>query len=400
MKYTIVRVCKLWYSVGIGMLYSEARVTRMESLTALSRTLVAPGSHFGALINELIVSCFVSSADTTRFQDTVQRIIKRCPSLSGLRIDPSFVPPEVAHIVSWSMDQQLRRMQFTYQLLDIVHLEWGSNLILEDLNEFLQHCPNLRSLWLNYAVDSIHVNPRFEKPICLPQLEELVVCPHIYAGMWLMPKLQRLTSPYCFSCTAHSLRYLHLTSLHDCRSLQLTLDECTSLEHLAFLPYNRSLSHIDGPAEICLLTHNSVKWIDLWVDLSDTRYNLMALINNPIRGLPALRRIRLLDSSLRHLSTMELPALLSPETAEAEDGCEYTYGGFEIKQTGHIVFKKDSPIQFENLLGIPPDEDEDEDDNYFDPFGSSTPYDYTSDPRSFFPGSSSSSSDRSRLIWR
>ena len=74
--------CKLWRDVGLGLLYGEVVIRRVDSLPALLRTIVAP-SYVGELIKKIAISCVVLFGDDlTAIEQCVKGIVVHCPSLS------------------------------------------------------------------------------------------------------------------------------------------------------------------------------------------------------------------------------------------------------------------------------------------------------------------------------
>jgi len=289
-KRTIVAVCKLWRDIGLGLLYGEVVIRRVDSLPALLRTIVAPSTDIRELIKKIAISCVVPfSEDLTAFEQCVKRIVAYCPSLSRLTIDPSFHPISIDTELH---EERLLPLCVSDDILNITHLDWGYSLLLSDLISLLPQCPNLRSLHFHLrsydGLDGPDIENALSHLVVLPNLRELhfVRLDGLWgldnyvdsrlAAQWSMPQLERFTYVNACSlgfanivgfCQIHggSLRYLHLGP--DWRewilnsTVQNIIDECPLLERLV-LWMLRNLEIITS------LWHRKLMWMDIWLDLS------------------------------------------------------------------------------------------------------------------------------------
>ena len=400
MKRTIVAISKLWRDVGLGLLYSEVIIRRVDSLPTLLRTVSVPDSGIGHLIKKLMISCVVPFGDDlSLFERTVNGIIAHCPSLSHLTMHPSFYPVAVDAEPSEIHLQPLRVSNITP---NITHLDWGYCLLLSDLVLLLQHCPNLTSLRFHlHSYD--HLNQLdFENAlrtlVTLPNLRELyyvrsdstngfldTYVDSVLAAQWSIPQLERFTYGNTRSlgfadivgfCRIHgrSLRYLHLGPdwrdwiLND--TVQKIIDECASLEHLVLW--------MSGDYDIIhSLSHPKITWVDVWVDLPPMLRRVEKFAQMPIPGLLSLRRLRVFDNRLWRPRATDLPVILPPDAAVERNGFEYTYFGLNIQQLGHLVLQTDQTTNFvlEDSSSSSDDEDKESD---FDP-DTIPPYDNTSE---------------------
>ena len=371
-KRTIVAVCKLWRDVGLGLLYDEVVIRRVDSLPALLRTIVAPSTYIGELIKKIAISCVVPFGDDLMaFEQCVKRIVAHCPSLCRLTIHPSFHP---ISIDTESHQVRLLPLRVSDDILNITHLDWAYCLLLSDLISLLPQCPNLRSLHFHLRsydrLDQSDVETALSNLVVLPSLRELnfvrsddpwgaLDSPYTdvdsqLAAQWSMPRLERFTYGNTRSlefanivgfCQIHggSLRYLHLGPdwrewiLND--TVQNVIDECPLLEHLVLW--------MSGNLEIITsLHHRKLMWMDIWLDLPAIMKKVETFSQARIPGLPFLRRMRIFDNRLWRSCATELPALLPPEAAAECDGFQYTYFGLNVKQLGHLVFQVDQKHRF------------------------------------------------------
>jgi hypothetical protein len=308
----------------------------------------------------MVISCFVPFGDDlTVFEESMKHVIANCSSLSNLVFDPSF---QLSQNKPW-WRRVSRSLRIGDGALNIRHLNWGYNLLLDDLVSVLQYCPNLESLQFHLHDDH---HSDFQKAIStnvlLPRLQELQLVRHNgsnpliehaesrLAARWLMPQLQRFTYnnndfrgivDMAGFCRIHggSLRYLHLGP--DWRkwvgkdALQGILDQCPALEHLV-------LWMSGNLHTVCSLVHPKIVWIDVWVvEMASTLKILESFLQTRPQGLLSLDRVRVFDSRLWRSHATDLPSLLPPATAVLEDGFEYNYIGLNIKQQGNLVFRTD-----------------------------------------------------------
>jgi hypothetical protein len=364
-KRAIVAVCRLWWDVGIELLYGKVSIRWVDSLAALVCTLVAPTFHVAKLVKKIMISCMIPFGnDITAFEKCMKHVIVNCPSLSSLVVNPSFQPVP-RDIPSWEL--VLRSIRVSDGIVNIRHLDWGYYLRLDGLVSLLQHCPNIESLQFHLHD---HYHRVFEKAssmlVLLPHLQELRIVRHDIPGTpidhaesklvanWSMPQLQRLIYSnsdsfglaniveFCrFQCS--SLRYLHLGPdwrhwiLAD--TLQNTLDECPALEHLVlWMSGNLGIIHA--------LSHPKIMWIDVWVDIPCVLDGLNVFVRTKCPRLLSLRRMRVFDNRLWRPYATDLPTLLPPMTAIQRDGFEFTYIGLNIQEKGHIVFQTDTTYNF------------------------------------------------------
>jgi len=385
-KRTIVAVCKLWRDVGLGLLYDEVVIRRVDSLPALLRTIVSPNTDIGELIKKIAISCVVPFGDgIMAFEQCVKCIVAHCPSLSRLTIDPSFHP---IPIDTGPHEVQLRPLRVSDDILNITHLDWGYCLLLSDLISLLPQCPNLISLHFHLRpynrLDQPDVENALSNLVVLPNLRELhfvrsnsprgldtYVVDSRLAAQWSMPRLEQFTYGNTRSlvfgnivgfCQIHggSLRYLHLGPdwrewiIND--TVQNIIDECPLLEHLVLWMW--------GNLEIITsLRHRKLMWMDIWLGLSAIIKNVETCSQVRTAGLPFLRRMRIFDNRLWRSCAMELPVLLPPEAAAECDGCQYTYFGLNVMQLGHLAFQVD---QTTNTI-FETDSDDSDEGSDFDP---------------------------------
>jgi hypothetical protein len=355
-KRMIVAVCRRWWDVGIELLYKEVVIRRADCLAFLLRTLVAPGSRVGRLITRMVISCIVPfEDDLIVFEESMKHVIANCPSLSNLVFDPSFPP-----LSQLTTDRIFRSLQIGDGTFNITHLDWGYSLLIGDLVRLLQHCPSLESLQFHLHDRHSDVQKVIGTTVLLPHLQELQLLRYDatnnaiehfeskFAARWSMPQLQKFTynnnGPSAFAditgfCQIHgsSLRCLHLGP--DWRewigtdTLQGILNQCPALEHLV-LWVSGNLRTVSS------LGHPKIVWIDAWVDLCRTR-ELETFLHTKPQGLPSLNRVRVFDNRLWRPFAINLPYLLPPANAILEDGLEYDYIDYNIKQEGNLVYRTD-----------------------------------------------------------
>ncbi|KIM81824.1 hypothetical protein PILCRDRAFT_821179 [Piloderma croceum F 1598] len=316
----------------------------------------------------MVISCFFPFGDDlTVFEESMKHVIANCSSLSNLVFDPSFLSQNTWRIVSHSL-------RIEDGALNIRHLEWGHNLLLDDLVSLLQYCTNLESLQFHLR-DDHHYDFRnaISTSVLLPRLRELqlvrynassiLLIEHAesrLAARWSMPQLRRFTYDnndfpgfvkrpgfvdIAGFCRIHggSLRYLHLGP--DWRewigqdALQGILDQCPALEHLV-------LWMSGNLHTVCSLVHPKIVWIDVWVEMASTLKILESFLQTRPQGLLSLDRVRVFDNRFWRPHATDLPSLLPPATAVLEDGFEYNYIGLNIKQKGNLVFRTDLTCNF------------------------------------------------------
>ncbi|KDQ55604.1 hypothetical protein JAAARDRAFT_48530 [Jaapia argillacea MUCL 33604] len=208
------------------------------------------------------------------------------------------------------------------------------------IDKVLNSCLTLRSLTLTLPA----VLP---EAICLPQLEtlHLTLISPIETGLsplatWSIPQLKALTLAIDKQISVNALLAAHGTCLKflhfQCvTSSDLLLNDdtlstsCPQLEHLV-MPCSGFWPN----------QHPTLKWLDLWEPweptfcrrAEGTLKNLQAAELLPaLMRLPALSRVRFLDTSLSHFS--DLPQLLPPGLVTNDDIGKCDLGGLTVVQT-------------------------------------------------------------------
>jgi hypothetical protein len=375
-------------------------VRSVDNLARLHRTLTTSGSDVGRLVKKLVVSCVVLFADLTPFEQCLRQIIASCPDLSHLVIHPSFHPVFI-NLRPWTplsfqehTEVKLRSVCAFDKILNITRLDFGSSLLLSDLVSLLPFCLRLESLRFYLRNEDSPGHPGSEEALNtsleLSNLRELLYIrsdslvpmgantyvDNTLGSRWSLPLLRRFTYVFmdgsawadiCGFCgfNGRFLRYLHLgpdwrswiirfgTTVQE--SLQEIFDECPVLEHLVLW--------ISGaPGILYSLSHTTIMWIDLWMEISKVMEDPHTIVQVNPPGLTSLRRIRVFDSRLCHPRSLDLPILLAPEIVPPTEGTDHTYMGLHIKQTEYLVFQMDSTVNYP--IG---DDDEELDGSDFDP---------------------------------
>ena len=355
MKKSIVRVCKAWWKVGSELLYEEISMRRIGQIPALLRTLDANNS-IGDMIKNLEISCFIPAGYLSLFQVDLARIFALCFRITRL----SFT----AHTSTSAAENPLSCIAFPPSLHDacakLTCLECNHPMDPEYLMSALRVCVNLQSLWICLpcmdGLDGCNVIGR--RPLCLEHLQTLRLMIQsenasdlsMITLHWRMPTLHNVIihelsclddtvdwkyKQDFFAAFGACLRYVHIRPHWPPHFIdaQNSIKHCPVLEHLAIWP-SPNLFQMS-------LSHQTVKWIDLWTSTEGEEQTYTALRESLSQeALPSLIGLRELDGALS--SQTDWPSVLPPDSEVDVDGVEYRFAGVHVKHTARGIFKMDT----------------------------------------------------------
>jgi hypothetical protein len=219
-------------------------------------------------------------------------------------------------------------------------------------------CLNLQSLWICLprmdGPDEFSVIGRH--PLCLEHLQTLRLiiqsenARHLSTITlhWRMPTLHNViiqelgcvdatvdckyTQDF-FAAFGACLRYVHFRPywIPGFIDVQKCIKHCPVLEHLAIWT---------SPKTFQSLSHQTVKWIDVWASTEDENQTYTAFRESLSQeAFPSLISLRELDDALP--SKTDWPSVLPPDSEVDLDGVEYRFAGFHVKHTARGIFKMD-----------------------------------------------------------
>jgi hypothetical protein len=361
-KKALIRVCKQWWHVAMPIFYEDVSLRHMTQLAALVRTVKLPNVGIGSLIRRVDVMCYILPGDLHLFATQLQRLFDQCPNVTRLGYNAITSPEPLNWICTFQHHATLRSL---YPRL--THLECGENVDFSNLTGVLLKCSSLQSL-------TCHLRSPNDKPwpadyealkfqVNLPKLKALhcIVkyngkpCLETIASQWGMPNLEHLSVDHISVYNAensnqsllrahgHHLKFLCIQPLCTAPyqdkyviNPQILLQHCPVLEHLVI-----------PPANLLLLSHPRVTWVDVWATDDDDQQSHMILRDSISAAFPALRGVRVLDLNLT--TVLDISSMLHP--APFNDGNNFTYEfpGVHIHYSSGMITKID-------YMGIDKDE--------------------------------------------
>ena len=335
-----VLVCKLWWDVGIDLLYQDITIRRVDQTPALLRALKL-NTRLGPLVRTFQVHCYIPPSFMRMLCDGLSEIPDLCCNIVRLVINPK---TESSHFLDLDRFSSL----FSKSIVDL-ELTLDRMLITP-----LALCSDLISL-------TIHIKDRQVPipPLVFDRLEEFNCVWHYHMngdnlmaglihGVWAMPSLKQLS--LCSSdlfvrrclpfIQAHgkSLICLGLRGMHGTKFLQDALSLCSSLRHLV-------VDMSRGPSFSLALEifHPTLEYIDLWANphhLDLQSWTTCTLASHK-RFFPALRNVRIIDEALYSVGGLRLPIAISPDESEGRWvhlGVNIFYSSFCVVQddTDHL----------------------------------------------------------------
>ncbi|KAK7054443.1 hypothetical protein VNI00_003641 [Paramarasmius palmivorus] len=360
-------VCKDWYLASQPLLYEDVLLWDLSHLHLFNRTIdTFPGTQ-RLLVKRITLSRFTFGVDGAKHAR--MKLLELCPNVSSLTLLPA-----------WTITPSPMLSLAQLRMPHLTELQLGEHMDfeVEDLAK------------LSYSIETLQIE--FSKPdmtsgkVYWPRLHALVLgSPNtaLPGCDWVMPNLQSLTLASCNLSTwdqlylfiekhGQRLVYLSITGTDDVWShMQRILDVTVELKHLALQAPFKGVP--------VALSHQSVKWIDIWVscymECFDKEWS---------SGLPALQRLRQLDRALLTTrASYRLPEILHPGTVESD--CRFVYSGVDIFQEGDYVGRNDLPYvdQFDSEEEEDSEIDEAESEPKSDDSDSDPPWgedeDYSSD---------------------
>ncbi|KAG6897672.1 hypothetical protein C0992_012421 [Termitomyces sp. T32_za158] len=351
MKLALALVSRTWYAPGIGLLYKEVAIRRLNQIPALLETLEKSPSVFGVLVKRITLDMFVSPDYGASFTRHMQRIVDLCPRLVGFTFSSPLPLPTKA--VLPKLRSSLR------------YLRVDASVSPAELYDLLKHTrKSLVSLSIHVHDPPEHLATR--KIYSLPQLDSLTLkITHAGVDAWsllghilIMPKLERLTfellaghdsveqlslrwesmiEPITAFCERYeNLKYLNINPgfRRKAGDMQGVLDVCPNLEHLVV--YNGAT----------LESHPTLKWVDICTSKmfgpdDDSRWAHDSALNRlrksvtPV-GFPALygtRHLHICSPRLHDIATRLPPeSVLTPSEAY-----EFNFPGVYVRHEPGFV---------------------------------------------------------------
>jgi hypothetical protein len=346
---SIAGVCKAWWHVGVELMYQEISIRRVGQMAALLRTLDA-NNDIGSFVKSIEISCFLPPGYLLLFKTDIRRIFDYCPRVTRLVFTAADLNEDALLYIALTSAQH-----DTFS--NLTRLECVCPVDCVDLIAVLQVCTNVRFLWI--CIDGPNDGLALNTPLCLAHLETLRLTVGTFnerhlqkvALHWQMPSLKNVIvyelnefadaqslsdREEFFRAFGIGLQYLHIRPYRACGNtypidVQRLLDRCPALKHLAVCP------SLKLPTQ---LSHQSIKWIDLWTSPKGEDEIYLNLRNSlSRRKFPSLLGVRELDHGLSVMT--DWPAVLPPNSEVDESGVEYRFPGIHVQQTARGIFKRD-----------------------------------------------------------
>ncbi|KDR85871.1 hypothetical protein GALMADRAFT_390559 [Galerina marginata CBS 339.88] len=364
-KYSIINVCRTWYTTGLPFLYANVFIRRVYQLSKLLKTLrlSSPNQNLKEMIKTIEFNCFVPVWYTGRYEQELTAIFNTCPSITSYTFG--------SQLSSFHLPLAAPFCAVVPKITDLcLHYDIDMRT-LENIVELAP--PHLVSL--SFKVLQRHLDPG--PPSCLfPRLDAITiwfsspqVAPSLeaYVGVWKMPHLRRLTvkrrlpaTTLELLCDAYgsNLQYLHLATHRD-SWIRRTMDldsklpdlshSCPPLKHIVLTPdYSK------------MFTHKGIEWVDVWAadeTLSDVRTWRRDLIRRK-SDLPRLKGVRILPYQLHELP-LSLPLLFPPALVSTpEDSFAFHFSDVVIQhEVGELCYRQPDWVADLGEIGLSTPED-------------------------------------------
>ena len=338
-----VLVCKMWWEVGIGLLYQDVTIRRVDQIPALLRSFEL-NTRLGPLVRNFQVHCYVPHLFARMLCRGLSEIPSFCPNITRLVINHETEPEH-------SFDTTKFQRLFSKSILDL-------ELSLDSMPiNHLALCSNLLSLTINIKDGTVFTSLIFD---CLEDFHciwhsNLVMergdsNEVIISERWTMPHLKRLSlynfepkfrireNPRCLPFLrkyGKNLIYLSLRDVRPSESWEVVLSLCPSLRHLAvqMVP----LAIFDHPLGRSLC-HPTLEYIDLWGGWFQKLKTLAeSIIDLRMDFFPALRDVRIIDHALFGAAGLRLPISISPDWSKVT----WIYRGIDIFRCHSVLVRND-----------------------------------------------------------
>ncbi|KAH7915234.1 hypothetical protein BJ138DRAFT_1122894 [Hygrophoropsis aurantiaca] len=364
-KKILISVCKTWYNVGIHLLYQQIVLRRFPQIHSLLQSLDL-NSELGPMIMDITVSCFVSSDYSPVIKSELSRLLKYCPLVSHFTF--AIEPPTPLEL--YPPSEFLATA--THMLSNITHIEFGPNVAFSDVVPHLTHCKSLISL--TFDMHGQTCGNMATEAVDLPMLETLQISWHsqkrpevdvlIVVASWSMPRLHRFTahqteffvditelyySPFwkkygpalstlCVVVsrfvlwgpilgTPFNQSLLDFCPIPGTSFVQSLLKLCPNLEHLA----------ISSPMLAEILSHKTLKWIDIWATTYRQTYERRLSAPSEVvdfmkaQDFPMLRGVRILEWALFDTTGPALHLRVPPNMIEGAESIEWLFPGVHVQ---------------------------------------------------------------------
>ncbi|KAG6847999.1 hypothetical protein H0H93_004276 [Arthromyces matolae] len=338
-------VSHTWYKAGIGLLYKDIVIRRLNQLPALLETLEKSPTFFGVLVKQITLDMFVPHDYGASFTRTIQRITDLCPRLQGfIYTSPCPLPskaflPKLTTLKHLKVGPAISPTEY-YQLLKNTRKSLVSLSIhvhdpnLETLK--IYSLPRLENLTLQIDSDGVDAWAMLSNILIMPKLSSLsiqIIPSHLPEKQ---PKLtwSSLIEPITTFCEryAGTLRYLNVNPGF-CRKsgdVQPLLDVCPNLEHMvvyngAEMELHSNLKYVDICTSKMFGPEDSSQWPH-----DSARNRLRKSLTPTPATFPNLLGIRHIHLCSPHL--YDLPSHLPPESAvkNPKETYELTFPGIYL----------------------------------------------------------------------
>ena len=348
-----VLVCKMWWEVGIDILYQDVTIRRVDQIPALLRSFEL-NTRLGHLVHSFQVHCYVPPSFMRMVCHGLSKIPNFCPNITRLVINHN---TESGLFLDPTRFQSL----FSGRIADL-ELLWDRKPI-----NHLALCKNLRSLTIDIKHSGMLI-----PPLVFNCLEKFYCTFHSNSDMehgdsnedgdsfedmisqrWAMPNLKGLSvydvafnpavrrQPRCLPFLwryGKSLTYLCVRGIHPAKSWQIALSLCPSLRHLVVEMIGELSDYPLG----CGLFHRTLEYIDFWgcrEDHSrrDWQAQVASIITSHRLFFRALRNVRIIDNALFDTVGLRLPIAISPDWSDGS----WIYHGICISHCPFILERND-----------------------------------------------------------
>ncbi|KAG1846880.1 hypothetical protein F4604DRAFT_1936194 [Suillus subluteus] len=319
------------------------------------------------------------------FNDALQRILGMSPNATRFSLSMDIRDLMGIHdLLVPSMRQ--------YDLSKVVHLDVQvGNEHLSDILLWLPQCKSLTVLSLSFDT----CNKDYVKYLTLEHLQEFQITVmwsclreldflDEIAQKWKLPCLCRFTmyewrpKPFHWQVS----RYLKFLDVHGKRmttlsitapldheypvepplhlqSVQLVLDRCPSLEHLALFPpmtefagshepllamqnIQMLVDHCSSPMHRISLSHKTLRWMDIWATWHPSAPDPNAIqVSWKSQCFPQLQAIRLLDWALLRTTGSRLHLVIPPNSVQHHETLQWRFPGVHVQHDAGHIYKRD-----------------------------------------------------------
>lgn len=336
-----VLVCKMWWDVGIDLLYQDISIRHVDQTPALLRTLKL-NTRLGPLVRTFQVHCHMPPSFMRMLRHGLSEIPDFCPNIVRLVINHETESPHF-HDFEWFARlcyKPIVDLELTLDRTLIAHLALYSDLrsltihikdreirILAPL--VLNRLEEFNCVWQSHMEGDSLITELIHEAWAMPNLKQLSVYSDVFGFLRENPRCLPFIRKH-----GKNLICLGLRGLHTTESLQDALSLCPSLRRLV-VDMSRGFTF---PLSFGIF-HPTLEYIDLWADPHhlDLQSWTASTIASHKPFFPALRNVRIIDEALFSVGGLRLPIAISPDESEGR----WVYPGISIFHSSFCLVRDD-----------------------------------------------------------